>query len=145
MAADVAAFAFEMIVSDKPPAWDPGRFQRWKQARGPSAVVKTSILLALLEGLDRPAPDEAWDGLSKAEIDPAASLPSPAVLRRLEVASATERRGAAILAALATFGDEGPAGSHPLVLGMAIAGLRHIGLQAEARALAIDAAVGAGL
>lgn len=143
--ADVAAFAFEMLVSDKPPAWDANRFQRWKQAQGPATVVKTSVFLALLEGLDRPAPDEAWDGLSKAEIDPAANLPSPSVLRRLEVASATERRGAAILAALATFGDEGPAGSHPLVLGMAIAGLRHIGLQAEARALAVDAAIGVGL
>jgi hypothetical protein len=144
-AADVAAFPYEMIVSDKPPAWDPTRFRLWKQAQGPAAAVKTSILLALLEGLDRAAPDEAWDGLAKVEIDPAASLPSPAVLRRLEVAAATERRGAAVLAALATFGDEGPAGSHPLVLGMAIAGLRHIGLQAEARALALDAAVGAGL
>ena len=145
LAADVAAFPYEMIGSDKPPAWDPGRFQLWKQSQGRAAGLKATTLLALLEGLDRPAPDEAWDGLGKVEIDPAASLPSPAVLRRLEVAAATERRGAAVLAALATFGAEGPAGSHPIVLGMAIAGLRHIGLQAEARALALDAAVGSGI
>jgi hypothetical protein len=66
-------------------------------------------------------------------------------MRRLEVSSATEQRGAAILGALATLGPEGPAGCHPIVLGMVIAGLRNIGLEAEARALALDAAIGAGL
>jgi hypothetical protein len=32
-----------------------------------------------------------------------------------------------------------------LVIGMALAGLRNIGLEVEARALAVDAAIGAGL
>lgn len=145
LAADVAALPYELLGSEKTIPWDNARWQRWKQAQGTSAKVKATILLALLEGLDRPAPDEAWDGLAVVDIDPAAHLPSPAVLRRLEVAAATERRGAAVLGALATFGPEGPAGTHPIVLGMAIAGLRQIGLQADARALALDAAVGAGL
>lgn len=145
LAADIAALPYELLGSEKPIAWDNARWQGWKRAQGASAKIKATILLVLLEGLDRPAPDEAWDGLAEVDIDPAANLPSPAVLRRLEVAAATERRGAAVLAALATFGPEGPAGSHPIVLGMGIAGLRQIGLQADARALALDAAVGAGL
>lgn len=144
LSADVATFPYELIASEKAIAWDPARFQRWKQAQGDAASVRATTLLVLLEGLDRAAPDEAWDGLSRVQIDPAANLPSPAVLRRLEVASATERRGPAVLAALITLGDEGPAGCHPIVLGMAIAGLRYLGLEAEARALALDAVVGAG-
>jgi hypothetical protein len=83
--------------------------------------------------------------LARVQIDPAAHVPSPAVMRRLEVAAATERRGATVLAALATLGDEGPGGCSPLVLGMVIAALRNVGLQAEARALALDAATGGGL
>lgn len=145
LAADIAALPYELLGSEKPIAWDKARWQGWKQAQGASAKIKATTLLVLLEGLDRPAPDEAWDGLAEVDVDPAAHVPSPAVLRRLEVASATERRGAAVLGALATFGPEGPAGSHPIVLGMGIAGLRQIGLQADARALALDAAVGAGL
>jgi hypothetical protein len=144
LSADVVSFPYELIASEKPIAWDPNRFQRWKQAQGDAAPLKTTLLLALLEGLDRAAPDEAWDGLARVQIDPAANLPSPAVLRRLEVASATERRGAAVLATLITFGDEGPAGCHPIVVGMAIAGMRYIGLQTEARGLALDAIVGNG-
>lgn len=145
MTADVATLPYELMSSPKPMAWDTGRWQRWKGAQGDDAPLKATILLTLLEGLDRAAPDEAWDGLARVQIDPAANLPPPAVLRRLEVAAATERRGAAVLAGLATLGPEGPAGCHPIVLGMAIAGLRYIGLEAEARALAIDAAIGQGL
>lgn len=144
LSADVATFPYELIASEKAMAWDAGRYQRWVQAQGKDASVKATTLLVLLEGLDRAAPDEAWDGLARVQIDPAANLPSPAVLRRLEVASATERRGPAVLAALITLGDEGPAGCHPIVLGMAIAGLRYLGLEPEARALALDAIVGAG-
>jgi hypothetical protein len=143
--AEVATLPYELIMSPKPMAWDAGRWQQWKRAQGEAAPLKASIVLALLEGLDRAAPDEAWDGLGRVQADPAANLPSPAVLRRLEVAAATERRGATVLATLATLGQEGPAGCHPLVLGMAIAGLRHIGLESEARALALDAVIGAGL
>ena len=143
--AEVASFPYELIASEKPLTWDTGRFQRWKQAQGAAAPLRTTLLLTLLEGLDRAAPDEAWDGLARVQIDPAAHVPSPAVMRRLEVAAATERRGATVLAALATLGDEGPGGCSPLVLGMVIAALRNVGLQAEARALALDAATGGGL
>lgn len=143
--ADVAVLPYELITSERPIPWDRARWQRWKQAQGADAALKATTLLVMLEGLDRAAPDEAWDGLARVRIDPDANLPSPAVLRQLEVSAATERRGAALLGALATLGAEGPAGCHPIVLGMVIAGVRHIGLPAEARALALDAAIGVGL
>lgn len=127
------------------PTWDADLWRRWRAAQGPLAATRASLLLTLLEGLGRPAPEQAWDGLARAGTGGADHLPSPSVQRTLEVAAATERRGLAILAALDTLGPDGPAGTHPLVIGMAVAGLRNIGLEPEARALAVDAAVGAGL
>ena len=143
----VALLPYALVTAEprSVPTWDAELWRRWKQAQGPAMPTRASLLLTLLEGLGRPAPEEAWDGLARAQTDRADHLPAPSVLRTLEVSAATDRKGLAVLAALATFGPEGPAGTHPLVIGMALAGLRNIGLEAEARALAVDAAVGAGL
>jgi hypothetical protein len=143
----VALLPYALITAEprSVPVWDADLWQRWKAAQGPLMPTRASLFLTLLEGLGRPAPEEAWDGLARAQTDRADHLPAPSVLRTLEVSAATDRKGLAVLAALATFGPDGPAGTHPLVLGMALAGLRNIGLGAEARALAVDAAIGAGL
>jgi hypothetical protein len=143
----VALLPYALITAEprSVPLWEPELWRRWRDAQGPAMATRASLLLTLLEGLGRPAPEEAWDGLARAQTDHADHLPAPSVLRTLEVSSATDRKGLAVLAALATLGPEGPAGTHPLVIGMALAGLRNIGLEVEARALAVDAAVGAGL
>lgn len=143
----VALYPYALITAEprSVPSWDADLWQRWKTAQGPLMATRASLLLTLLEGLGRPAPEEAWDGLSRAQTGAADDLPAPSVLRTLEVSAATDRKGLAVLAALATFGPSGPAGTHPLVIGMALAGLRSIGLEADARALAVDAAIGAGL
>ncbi len=143
----VALLPYALITAEprSVPVWEPELWQRWRAAQGPVMATRASLLLTLLEGLGRPAPEEAWDGLGRAQTDRADHLPAPSVLRTLEVSAATDRKGLAVLAALATFGPEGPAGTHPLVIGMALAGLRNIGLEVEARALAVDAAIGAGL
>lgn len=143
----VALLPYALITAEprSVPLWDADLWRRWRDAQGPLMETRASLLLTLLEGLGRPAPEEAWDGLARAQTDRADHLPAPSVLRTLEVSAATDRKGLAVLAALATFGPEGPGGTHPLVIGMALAGLRNIGLEVEARALAVDAAVGAGL
>jgi len=143
----VALLPYALITAEprSVPVWDAELWRRWRAAQGPLMATRASLLLTLLEGLGRPAPEEAWDGLARARTDRADHLPAPSVLRTLEVSAATDRKGLAVLAALASFGPEGPAGTHPLVIGMALAGLRNIGLEVEARALAVDAAIGAGL
>ncbi len=143
----VALFPYALITAEprSVPLWEPDLWRRWRDAQGPTMQTRASLLLTLLEGLGRPAPEEAWDGLARAPSDRADHLPAPSVLRTLEVSAATDRKGLALLAALATIGPDGPAGTHPLVIGMALAGLRNIGLEVEARALAVDAAVGSGL
>lgn len=143
----VALLPYALITAEPRtvPNWDPELWRRWKAAQGAAMPPRASLLLTLLEGLGRPAPEEAWDGLARAHGDTAEHLPAPSVLRTLEVSAATDRKGLTVLAALATLGPDGPAGTHPLVIGMALAGLRNIGLEAEARALAVDAAIGSGL
>lgn len=143
----VALLPYALITAEPRtvPTWDPELWRRWKAAQGSAMPPRASLLLTLLEGLGRPAPEEAWDGLARAQGDTAEYLPAPSVLRTLEVSAATDRKGLTVLAALATMGPDGPAGTHPLVIGMALAGLRNIGLESEARALAVDAAIGSGL
>ncbi|HEY4136760.1 MAG TPA: hypothetical protein VGO34_16270 [Alphaproteobacteria bacterium] len=143
----VALLPYALVTAEprSVPLWDPELWKRWKAAQGPLMAARATVLLTILEGLGRPAPDEAWDGLARAEADGADYLPSASVMRTLEVSAATDRKGLTVLAALDTLGPNGPAECHPLVLGMVLAGLRNIGLETEARALAVDAAIGAGL
>ena len=50
-----------------------------------------------------------------------------------------------VLLALYALGSDGPGGANPIMLSRAIASLRLIGLDGEARALAIEAAIAAGV
>jgi len=56
-----------------------------------------------------------------------------------------QRFGEALLLSLIAIGDGGPGQATPLVLSQVISSLRAIGLETEARALALEAAVAAGL
>ncbi|GAB4373425.1 MAG: hypothetical protein Kow00114_35420 [Kiloniellaceae bacterium] len=79
----------------------------------------------------------------------AAETPQPLVrlpqLLALGDAAAGGRRGETVLLTVAALGAEAPAGSHPLALGYAVSALNAVGLGTEARALAIEAALAAGL
>jgi len=79
----------------------------------------------------------------------AAETPQPLIrlphLLALGDAAAAGRRGETVLLAVTALGAEAPAGSHPLALGYAVSALNAIGLGTDARALAIEAALAAGL
>lgn len=79
----------------------------------------------------------------------AAETPQPLVrlprLLALGDAAAAGRRGETVLLAVTALGAAAPAGSHPLALGYAVSALNAVGLGTEARALAIEAALAAGL
>ncbi|MBT5413212.1 MAG: hypothetical protein HOK81_01290, partial [Rhodospirillaceae bacterium] len=53
--------------------------------------------------------------------------------------------GETILYALLALGSAGPAGADTAVLGRIVPALKRIGLEREARAVAVEAAVGRGL
>jgi hypothetical protein len=60
-------------------------------------------------------------------------------------AAAAGQSGATVLLAVAALGPAAPQGDHPLALGYAVSALNAVGLGGDARALAIEAALAAGL
>ena len=72
-------------------------------------------------------------------------LPGAAFLYALEDASEARRLGETVALALIVLGEAGPAESHDLALGAVLSGLTRVGLEREARALAIEAALANGI
>jgi hypothetical protein len=77
--------------------------------------------------------------------DGARSLERLPRLLALGDAAAAGRRGETVLLSLTALGPAAPAESHPLALGYAVSALAAVGLGGDARALAIEAALAAGI
>jgi len=101
-------------------------------------------LMAVFEGLGQPVGAGAMLGQAQAS---AGAVPAadPALLFSLSDAAAAHRIGETVLLSLYALGPEGPGGCNPLALARVVAGLRQIGFDSEARAIAIEAAVAAGV
>jgi len=81
---------------------------------------------------------ETFDVTQSVSMGDAMALPQPQ-------AQPQRRFGEALLLSLVAIGEGGPGQATPVVLKQVIGGLRAIGLEREARALALEAAVAAGL
>ena len=126
--------------------WDPDLNAWFKavpdKAKGNEQAV---LLYMLLEALGDGVSDSAWaDLLQPAERAPV-DMPPAAVWYRLEQASADGRMGETVALALIVLGNDGTQQASPIVLRSAIKALLHVGEEKAARALAVEAAVAAGL
>jgi hypothetical protein len=74
-----------------------------------------------------------------------AAVPSAAVWLDAEQAQAAHRLGETVLTSLILAGQEGRLTTEPIPLQRALAGLRAVGLEGDARTLALEAAVAGGL
>ena len=72
-------------------------------------------------------------------------MPSLPLWQGLSDAVETGRRGEAVLMVLVALGPGGAQNSNPIALDKAIESLRRLGLNKDARGLAIEAAVAAGI
>jgi len=72
-------------------------------------------------------------------------VPRPVFWRNLRNAAVQQRIGETVLLALTALGQAGPTQADPTLLRTVIESLRSVGLGDEARALAIEAAVAAGI
>jgi hypothetical protein len=87
--------------------------------------------------------DVAWvEAAGTASAEPLQRVPR---LLALGDAAAAGQGGGTVLLTVAALGPEAPAGNHPLALGYAVSALSAVGLGGDARALAIEAALAAGL
>jgi hypothetical protein len=112
----------------------------WLESKGAAEPAAAERALAALEALGEPVPNDTWRRLLA---NPPAPAPAPAasLLRALENAAAGGRIGEVAALALQVLGAAGPAASHPLAVAAVLRSLNAAGLDREARALALEAAI----
>ena len=102
--------------------------------------------MTLFSALGRSPSPPDWLQLPAAEWAGAPhSAPAPAAWLALSDASHAKRIGETVLTALLVAAPEGPLSADPVALFTGVSGLRQIGLETDARRLAVEAALGASL
>lgn len=130
-----------------PPVTLPGLDGRpvadWRKALGSVAEARRARWLAALDGLGAAPPDPVLDDLPETSRRLAGGRVDLAAWRGLERAAAGAERGPVLLHLLLLL-DGRPHEASPLALRAALASLRDLGLEAEARAVAAAGLAGKG-
>jgi len=121
------------------PAW----WQTVKATEG--ARDKAAILAVTFNALGDLVPDQMWAELTQGPSHHALLAPHPSLWFLLDGAAMRARVGETVLLSLVILGDGGPARADPIVLHRVLKALVNIGLHDEARAMALEAVVEAGL
>lgn len=127
--------------------WD-GDLNSWTSAnRGadPGAFGQRVALLQIaLRALGGGGPLD-WSEIAASTDERATAVPDASILFALEGASGGGRLGETVLLSLLVLGEAGPSGSHLLALERVLTALTNVGLEREARVLAIEAALARGV
>lgn len=131
---------------------DDARLRRWfevrRQADAQTVSRQAAVFYTLLEATGRRVPAALWQALQDRPFTGAAEdgIGLNAVwTHSLEMASANARTGETVLLATVGAGDAGEKGLSVSDAARIIAALRRVGLDAEARRLAVETAMAAGL
>lgn len=144
---------YTLLAASAAGAWDQAGFDAWyaaeKASKDPAdahaADERAVRLLGLLSALGTPVPADAWQvHLADADGEPAA-MPSMARWQALKDATAAGHRGETVCLVLLAVGNAGAANANPMALDAAVDALHRIGLDPDARRLAIEAALVAGI
>ena len=90
-------------------------------------------------------PENIWLVLLDGPSHQSITAPHPSGWFLLEGAASQARIGETVLLSLVILGDAGPARVEPMIAHRVLKALRNIGLNDEARALALETVVAAGL
>ena len=132
-------------------AWDPNLVSLWWEGLESLDVPdekrqrKVALVFTLLHALGYEIPAAEWERLFAAPLTVTAYVPSPPLRHALQAAVKGRRVGETVLLSLLVLGDGGPAGADTNVLGDVVSALRAVGLGAEARAIALEAALAKGI
>lgn len=131
------------------PEWDPQRLGSWweqmRSRKAPGSLTLAVRLFTVLESFDRPVGAGLWARvLGDGGTGSAAGGLDPALWHALRGASEAARVGETVLFSLLALGDSGTRGAHPLTVRAVVAALRRVGLEVEARALALEAVTTVG-
>lgn len=130
------------------PAVAPEAAREWWRTldqAGVDVVARARVLFSLLESLAIPVPPELWAlVLGRATVGDV-TVPPAGIRNALYHAARTRSRGASVGLAMAAIGSRGPGADTLPAMEQAIRALSAVGLTAEARQLALETAVAAGL
>lgn len=116
-----------------------------EQGRGGDISGRLALMYGVLEALGDALPARAWSVLGDLPTQPAQKLPGPAPLIQLQAAAEGKRPAETTALALILRGGRGAA-LEAIITDVAITrALRTIGLESEARGLALETAILAGL
>ncbi len=121
------------------PELDQAAVAAWRQATL-DADTRAERLFALLDGVGSPVPDPAWWHELAPPLQRQANVPAGALWRGLDRASAAKRLGETVLFALDML-NGAPTAAHPEVLTACLRALRAVGLDQEARQIAVATAL----
>lgn len=110
-----------------------------------AAHTRATLMYSLLEALGDPVPARRWEALLDGPPQSSTVMPQSALWRSLNKAVDEVKRGEVVLLGMLALGQAGPTQVNPIVLHQVVTSLRLVGLSNEARALALEAAVAAGL
>ena len=102
-------------------------------------LEKANLIYTLFDAFGYPVPAADWIALLDGPLSTGASIPSAAALRGLRIATRGGRIGETVIYALLILGDTGPAGVSPHTLEEVVRALRAVGLDEDARAIAVEA------
>jgi hypothetical protein len=110
-----------------------------QQSRLPGPVLQR--LVTVLDALGEEVPIPLWELASKSPEPQDGYLPDTGVLSALKEASDGGEVGRTVLLAAAALGPKGPQDAHLIALGDALRALKRVGLDVEARRIALEALI----
>ena len=139
-----------MLLSREEASLKTAPFETWLALRAEEgeravALARANWLVVLVDALGGRADPEVWDRLL-AEVRPMpAQAPTPTLVHGLRMAAEGGQLGETVLMALLLLGDGGPAAAGLATVGPVVSSLVSAGLREGARAVALEAALAAGL
>lgn len=126
----------------------PKDIMNWWNGRattGAAALVKARTLFSLLGAMGVSVPSKLWAKLLEDGSGTQAFVPSAVVRNALSRSSVTGSRGGTVAMALVALGEHGAVTENLSAMEMAISALKRINFDTEAKALAAEVAIEAGL
>jgi hypothetical protein len=129
--------------------WEPAMAEQWWRglpesfdaaARAAAASRVFMVLDALGERIGR----RGWDLFLEAPARVSVEIPNLGIRYALRDAARAGQRGETVALAMLALGDAGPAGASALTLGTVVRALRAVGLEDDARAIALEALIEGG-
>lgn len=137
-----------MLAADPDVRFDEPVFDGWWRNQSSLGDADRSrrgtVLMAVLEGLGQPVQQAFWGGLYDGAEAADGRMPPLPVWRGLNAAAQAGRLGETVLLSLVILGDAGPGRANPAVLTDVLKALSSVGLEKDARALALEALIDSG-